>query len=165
MNRLSKNNYMAESLIIKSFNHEVLCNNIIDRICKGHGDLEMLVQLALETGMDLKLLSDKYDAFLASGAPRNVNAIHNMSLMILNGIYQAPLLETFQRFAKLYEGNDVLLAEFLNGFVSRIELFHDGCVILKEQILAMAEAIFGRSKFGSAKWIAHDVVEAFKALQ
>lgn len=163
LNRLVERNYQAVSAIIKSFNHDVIIENLVNRLILGQGNAEINIRLANEIGVNKTLITRSFEENLAKLNKPIDDVIYVSSCLIVGRLYDEPLIETFNRMLTMFK-SDESQAIFLKGFVNRIPTHTAECLELKEAIISVAQAIFGRTRFGVAHFHSADVIEAFNKI-
>ena len=74
------------------------------------------------------------------------------------------MFEVFNVFVDMFSGNDAKIADVLKGFALCVSSYADKCKILKPVIEDMATRIKTTAKFGAAKYLSIDTLEAFAKL-
>ena len=167
INSLTKENFHWKSLLIKSFNHNVIKGRITKSLVSGDCiDVNSTVKFAMSIGIDMNAFSQYYLAEITKKAanPRNT-LLHSISCIILANVFNEPIEETFERFYTLFVSNDTHVADFLKGFSLQIQNFPEQCRLLKPRIEKIANDIVSKYKYGAAKYLSVDTLEAFAKLQ
>ena len=176
LNAINECNFSWLSVIIGSFNHQVIRDNIVNRLLKGHASAGSLVKLAGLMEMNMLDLAKHFESEFIKLARPSVDVLHTVAHVILSEAFNEPLVETFNRFVSivapvsenpLADKNkyDTALSELLNGFALAIPVLGLKCLALKPNIVEIATRISTTAKFGAAKYVSIDVLEAFEKLQ
>ena len=166
LNAISECNFSWLSTIIGSYNHQVIRNNIVDRLIKGHSSAGSLVKLANMMNMNMAELAQQFESQFIKIARPNSDVLHTIPHLILAEAFNEPIVDTFSRFVSIFDGkNDVMLAELLRGFALVIPTHASKCALLKPHIVEISTRIKSTAKFGAAKYVSIDVLEAFEKLQ
>lgn len=165
INALTERTFPYMSIMLSSFNHGVIRSNIVERLLKGHAEASALIKLAKIVNMDLHALAINFEREFIKLPRPSSDTLHTIPLLILSGTFSEPMIETIQRFITLFEGKDAMIADILKGFALSINDFADECKLIKPFIIDVATKIASTAKFGAAKYLSVDTIEAFEKLQ
>ena len=165
INSINENDFAWKSLLIKSFNHDVIKQRIVSSLVSGDClDVNAMLNLATHVGVDMNEFSALYISELMKNTHPSESLIHSVAVIALFGIFNEPIEQTFERFYTIFANNNDNLAELLKGFSLCISTNENECRILKPRIVEIATDIASKSRFGAAKFLSLDVCEAFAKL-